>query len=404
MLYQVRNGDSPAIIARRYGVAMSALIAANPRKPTTVVAGVRTWRSLAPGETVSVPVAGFVGDAGTDAVHALIAAGDPCAQANAGWVCLAQKSLGIGADGKWGSGTATAAQKLVPSAPGGCNPRPAWWAPAGQVNCPAVLPTLPALPAPPPPAPAPAPLTLPAMPAIPGVPTCAPGQFWNPLTGACQSFSIPSLAPPAAPPVTPVSVTCPAGTVLNPLTGSCDPIPTSLPIPGSPTTCPPGQVFNPLTLECETPIVPAPAPVAPPPAAPSAQSLFTPALNAEVTAALSSTDPTVVNQAWLDLNRAAQSLGGADAAFPTVSAQLKALTQRLMAPPAPTPTPAPSPPAPSPTPGVPNPGPAQPIVTAPTKPGLSTGTIVAGAVGAVALVGVIAAASMSGGKNKGKRR
>src|SRR5262249_56075632 len=75
MLTQVQFGDSPAVIARRFGVSMPALIAANPHKATTVVAGVQTWRDLTPGETIVVPVAGLVGDAATDAVNALVAPG-----------------------------------------------------------------------------------------------------------------------------------------------------------------------------------------------------------------------------------------------------------------------------------------------------------------------------------------
>lgn len=325
MLYQVRNGDSPAIIARRYGVSMAALIGANPRKPTTVVAGQQTWRSIAPGETVSVPMAGYLGDSASDTVNALIAAGGPCLQANAGWVCLVQKALGIAADGKWGTDTSTAARRIVPGAPAGCSPRPAWWAPAGKVNCPAVLPTLPPLPAP---APAPAPSAIPSFPSIPAIPTCAAGTFFNPLTGTCDpipalplqlpvplplQLPVPQPLPVAPPPVTPVSITCPAGTLLNPLTGSCDPI------PALPLQLPPPQ--------------PAPAPAVVPAVAPQA--------------------------------------------------------------------PAPAPPAPAPAPAQPSapaPGPAQPTVTSPTTGGVSTGTIVAGAVGAVALIGVIAAASMGGKK------
>ena len=48
MLYTVQFGDSPALIARRFGVSMEAIIGANPQKPTTVVAGQRTWQSVNP--------------------------------------------------------------------------------------------------------------------------------------------------------------------------------------------------------------------------------------------------------------------------------------------------------------------------------------------------------------------
>ena len=55
MNYAAQYGDSPAIIARKFGASFNSLIGANPQKPTTVVAGTRTWRELRVGETVSVP-------------------------------------------------------------------------------------------------------------------------------------------------------------------------------------------------------------------------------------------------------------------------------------------------------------------------------------------------------------
>jgi hypothetical protein len=76
-----------------------------------------------------------VGDAASDAISALIAAGSPCDQGNAQLVCNAQSAMGLAPDGKWGGGTAKAAQAIVQAAPGACKPRPAWWAPRGQVNC-----------------------------------------------------------------------------------------------------------------------------------------------------------------------------------------------------------------------------------------------------------------------------
>jgi LysM domain len=105
---------------------------------------------------------GALGDAASDAVNALLSAGDPCDPNNVGLVCAAQAALGVGVDGKWGAGTATRAQALVPGAPGACTPRPAWWAPAGQSNCGAASPlqmpplvVTPPSPLPPPPAPPP---------------------------------------------------------------------------------------------------------------------------------------------------------------------------------------------------------------------------------------------------------
>lgn len=139
MFYVVQSGDSPAIIAQRFGVSTAALIAANPSKPTTEVSdpngrAVRTWRSLVPGETVSVPTSGAVGDALTTALSAL-AGINPCDSRNVALVCAAQQALGLKADGKYGLDTATAAFRINPMSPKACSPRPTWWAPMGQSNC-----------------------------------------------------------------------------------------------------------------------------------------------------------------------------------------------------------------------------------------------------------------------------
>jgi LysM repeat protein len=39
LLYKTQPGDSPALIAHRLGTSIEALLAANPHKPTTIVAG-----------------------------------------------------------------------------------------------------------------------------------------------------------------------------------------------------------------------------------------------------------------------------------------------------------------------------------------------------------------------------
>lgn len=231
--YTVQYGDTPRSIARRFGIHVRQLIAANPGKPVVNVSGEQTWSAIYPGERLRVPhphelaqfaappppppqvpywqqqaqvqnwnqqswqrpwqqqipppahayhpgrfrfeprhgvhgvgavLAGHryeeelrrlrdgrhgyehggmpygvaetgVGDAGSDAVQALLAAGDPCDPSNASLVCTVQSALGIGVDGKWGAGTAKRAQAVFAGAPGPCSPRPNWWAPAGQSNC-----------------------------------------------------------------------------------------------------------------------------------------------------------------------------------------------------------------------------------------------------------------------------
>lgn len=151
--YKTRVGDSPAIIARRHGTSVAALFAANPTKPTTVVSGPdgkprRTWQGLRLREPLNMP-AGVgalgdgdlgLGDSASDAINALVAAGGPCLQANVPLVCTAQWALGFtpgaGVDGKWGDNDAAAARARGLNVPA-CSPRPAWWAPKGQSNCPA---------------------------------------------------------------------------------------------------------------------------------------------------------------------------------------------------------------------------------------------------------------------------
>jgi len=134
MLYRVIYGDSPAIIARKFGVPFHALIRANPHKFLVHVAGVRTWRELVPGEVIRIPGALGVGDAASDAAQALASAGDPCSQDNVELVCQFQATHGIQPDGKYGATTATALKAVVPTAPGPCQHQ-SWWAPRGQSSC-----------------------------------------------------------------------------------------------------------------------------------------------------------------------------------------------------------------------------------------------------------------------------
>lgn len=139
MLYRVKEGDTPARIARTYGVPFDALIDANKHKATTIVSNghgpVRTWRELLIDEEIIVPVGGLVGDPASDVVAALITAGGPCVRANAGYVCQIQSILGLTVDGKWGKDTSAAVRALVPGAPGPCAVQ-SWWV-KGQSACPA---------------------------------------------------------------------------------------------------------------------------------------------------------------------------------------------------------------------------------------------------------------------------
>jgi peptidoglycan hydrolase-like protein with peptidoglycan-binding domain len=99
------------------GAAAPAPSAAATPAPTTAPAG-----STAP-----------ISRGAPAAVQALLTI-DPCLQGNASIVTAAQVALGVGPDGKYGSGTAAAARRVLPNAPAACSPRPSWWTAPGQSN------------------------------------------------------------------------------------------------------------------------------------------------------------------------------------------------------------------------------------------------------------------------------
>jgi hypothetical protein len=139
--YTVSRGDSPASIAKKFGVSMDQLLNANPQKSTTYVKGVRTWTDLSINEGLNLPKAGVrvgyvtgVGDYAVDAVRAASIV-DPCARENVRRVCAAQAAMGFRPDGKWGEDTYIAALGFDPQARPPCQPRPAWWPPAGYGAC-----------------------------------------------------------------------------------------------------------------------------------------------------------------------------------------------------------------------------------------------------------------------------
>lgn len=364
-LYKTRPGESPTTIARRFGISRDALIRLNSHKPTQVVRGQTTWRSISSGEGIRVPagVSGTVGMAGAlgdasmaaAAISALMGAGGPCLQANAGYVCAIQAALGLTMDGKYGNDTSGAARRIIPSAPGACSPAPLWWGARGSSKCPATIPSFPSVMLPTPvmtPMPS-FPTPLPTMPVatVPSVATavqalatgidpclqvnapmiCAAqaalgltvdGKY-GPGTAAAVRALVPG-APPACA-TAPLwwgargSVQCSGG-------GGGGIAPQPLPVMPIPVAPPPAPVAIPV------PVAPPPPPPPPPPPLPP--------------------------------------------------------------PPAPVAVPVPIPPPPSVTPpGAVVVGPIQPDVVAPEKGKLSTGAIVAGAVGLAALVGIVALAA-----------
>ncbi len=433
MRYQILYNDSPAKIARKFGLSMRALIGANPRKLTTIVAGVPTWSEVRVGETINVPLGGIVGaavptESKKAAIESLMFVGGPCIETNVAVVCGVQAILGVGYDGKWGNDTSTEARKYVPNAPAGCSPRPAWWAPRGVSNCTGDMP-IPRYDLPPEERPAVKPGVPPlsqiqalltfdpcleenvfavcaaqnvlvgvtvdgkygsgtataARAIVPGAPAgCSPRPAWWAPPGQSNCVAAPPVEPPVAPPPTPPPLTdvCAPGTVFDVATGECV---------LAPPVAPP----------------PTPPPVAPPPAisVPAAvQALLTlsPCLEANalaVCAAQRVLGVTADGKYGSGTATAARSLlpnapAGCSPrpAWWAPPGQSNCVTRAPVLPPAP-----PAPP--------PEPPPNGEIITPPEeKKGLSTGSIIAGGLGAAALVGLTAVAITQKKKPTTKRR
>jgi peptidoglycan hydrolase-like protein with peptidoglycan-binding domain len=102
------------MVARELGTSVSALIAANSHKPTAVVAGKRTFKTLRYNELLHKPGVG-VGALGEDGTLGAITPADPAAPhaliasgSSGPDVALWQKIIGVKVDGSFGSGTAAA--------------------------------------------------------------------------------------------------------------------------------------------------------------------------------------------------------------------------------------------------------------------------------------------------------
>lgn len=366
MLYAVQFGESPEKIARKHGVSLDALVDANPHKPTQYIGGKRTWMMLRPQETISVPVGGMVGDLATDAISALVAAGGPCIERNAGFVCALQTALGLKADGKYGNDTAKAAKARASNAPGPCSPAPLWWGKKTDNKC--------------------AGIPLPAIPALPGVPSL-PSPLPIPI-------SLPSPAPVVSPaPIAAVAVQALAGIdpCLSVNVGMVCAAQSALglkadgkygadtakavknAIGSAPPPCSPapmwwGKKGESKCGDAALPSLPIPSPAAPPVVLVPGPGATPIAVPVEVVTPPSAPAPIL---------------------SPTPS-PVTASPAPVAPPPAAAPAPAPS-------------APGAPVALAPGAPAsdkkLSTGAIVAGAVGAAALVGLVAIAATSGGKS-----
>jgi len=436
-LYKVQRGDSPAIISRRLGMPVSALISANPQKQTQAVAGRLTWQTLSPGEALRVPSrGGTVGDEFSDAFRNLITTlmntGGPCSKSNAPVVCAIQQFLGVTVDGKYGTNTATAARRVYTGAPAGCSPTPSWWV-KGQSACdPRMTIPLP-VPAPVPGVPAPPPsVSIPAaVAALRGISPCDPssalavcaaqsalgvkadGKYGNDTAAAARRV-LGSAAPPACSPRP--SWWAPVGQS-NCTTARAAPTP---PVPSLPA--PPSETVI---------VVPQPPPVPEPARAPSAVlalSSFNPCdpanvqLVCQAQAALGfgpgrGMDGKYGNDTanaarrlipnappacsprpswWAPTGRS--NCDGApppiiDVPPPDVSPPPALPLPPITPPPATPPPPTTGPPATPPPATTPPSDTSVEVITPPADKKISTGAIVAGSVGAVAIAGLIALAA-----------
>lgn len=377
MLYKAKNGDSPSRIARAYGVSRDALLRANSHKPTTVVAGQRTWQSLRVNEPVNVPVGGMVGDLVTDALSTII--GSPCDQTNVRLVCAIQRALGVTVDGKWGNDSANAARARFPNAPPACSPRPSWWAPKGQSNCTTATARTAA------PAPSSSSLDRAASAALAALVAdsnycVSVKRVGTPVNTAVHNFKA---AWNAANPTNPV----PIGTGnYEPIVQIALALALNVPQENVPTGCGAGVI-----APAPTP----PAPLPPPPPVPTPTPTVT--VPAAV-AALVTVNPC--DQSSLNVVYAAQRALGVSPDGKYGNDTATAARRYLPNAPAGC-SPRPAWWAPKGQSNTPS-GPGQPIVVTPeAKKKLSTGAIVAGAIGAAALVGLIAVAAT--GKKTGRR-
>jgi peptidoglycan hydrolase-like protein with peptidoglycan-binding domain len=422
-LYRTQVGDSPGRIARKLNTSVAALFTANPHKPTTVVAGKRTWEGLGLGENLQIPHTsvgvGAIAPAAPSAPHAQIKKGSKGAD-----VALWQTIIGATADGDFGPKTDTLTRSWQGthglSADGIVGPKT--WAAALGAGAPVTVAT---------PAAAPAPMAVSsnlsgiansALSALRSDPNyCANvARTGTAVNTAVHNFKAawnsanPGRAVPIGTGKYEVSV---AAALWSALGGTVD-VPPGCGAAGVPAAAPPAPVAAILPPSVTMP-APSGAPPPPPMVTPSVPSI--PA----AVQALASIDPCdqansgLVTQAQKALGVSADGKYGNDtsnAARRLMPNAPAGCSPRPMwwappgqtnapgsgggaAPPAMPPQQAAPPPAiPQPSAGVPAPagGSSATITTSPeAKKGLSTGAIVAGVVGVAAVVGLLAVAAMS---------
>lgn len=350
MAYKVQSGDSPARIARRFGVPMGSLIAANPHKATHVVAGQRTWQALGLGEPLNVPVGvGAIAPAAAGAPHGQIKQGSSGPD-----VALWQTIIGVTADGIFGPKTATATKAWQGAhglaADGIVGPK-TWGAALGgiasaiPVVSPVSMPSIPGLPS-----------SLPSIPLPVSFPTITPtGVVPAPAPAAVQALA--SVDPCYSGNVMMVCAAQAAlGVAVDGKYGNDTANALRRYVPNAPAGCSPRPSWwtsvggNNCGGGGAAPSLPIPMPSMPIPA---------------VIPAAPWVDPGFVPSGVIPM-------APAPAVMPTQAAS-------------------------SPV------GPAQPLVANPEKKGISTGAMVAGALGVAALVGVVAVAATGKKGTRGSR-
>jgi len=200
-----KYGTDTATAARR--VFAGAPPACSPRPSWWAPVGSSNCGStVLPPVSAPVPVPATASVAVPAAVAAL-ASVNPCLQTNVAIVYAAQKALGVAQDGKYGTDTAAAARRILPSAPAACSPRPTWWAPVGVVN-----PIVPGAATPPAPTAVVVPTKLPPVPTTtPVIPGSTPES-----RGPANQIPAPSYTPPGTPATPPSSSGSTAPVVVAP--------------------------------------------------------------------------------------------------------------------------------------------------------------------------------------------
>lgn len=372
MIHSVQRGDSPASIARKYGVSVRALLGANAHKPLATVgvgdSNVQTWASLGLGEQINIPTTGVGGwglgaiaPAPLNAPHRQISITNPGPHVANADVALWQTIIGVTADGLFGPNTQAATKRWQAAhglaADGIVGPKT--WAVAVGSAAPAA--------AAPPPS-----IQIPGLPAI-NIPT----------------FTAPTPAPASVPTVTPVAAPAAAAALVSIDPCYSENVQMVCAAQRALGVTADGKYGNDTATALRRLIPSAPPGCSPRPPwwAPTGRSNCTgaaasplPSLPSLPTPAASAPSMPATSTAQLPIP--AMTIPGTTVTTPATTVTVPSV--------------------PTTVPETSQPGPVQPTVTAPAKAGMSTGVIVAGGLGVAALVAIVAmSASGKHGGHKG---